>query len=372
MPEQDTIIRSNDSKESGTCKWKRIWMNNRGAFLILIAEAFASAMDAIARYLQQGEHGMHTFQIIFARMSGTFIISFIYLWWKRLPNFPLSNPSVRPLLILRSLFGFCGVFCIYYSVHYLPLAEATIFRFLVPLLTAFTCSILLHQPFTRKDLMLSILALVGIVIIAHPASIMGRASSIEGVVYNPVSKVVSIYLSHADATTPIQRVIAVVMATIGVIGGAGSYTTIRFIGERAHALHLMIYYSFLCTFCSAFFLLVVPGISFVKPQGLDWVMLLLLGLLGFAVQFLLTKGLQLDHSNKATSMLYSQVIYAILFDWVIWRVLPDKWGCIGGAIVIGSTLWSALTKPSVHSQKELTVSETPDEERPLLGDTNKK
>ncbi|POS83435.1 hypothetical protein EPUL_006372 [Erysiphe pulchra] len=313
MSEQNISTGCKKLEKSDIPKWKRIWLNNQGAILILIAEGFASAMDAIARYLQQGERD---------------------------------------------------------SVHYLPLAEATIFRFLVPLLTAFTCSIFLHQPLTRKDFLLSILALVGIIIIAHPASIMGDSLSQAGAYYKPIFPVVHISSSHADATTPLQRIIAVIVATIGVLGGAGAYTTIRLIGKRAHALHSVIYYSFFCTVSSAFFLLVLPGMSFKKPQGLEWFMLLLLGLLGFGLQFLLTRGLQLDPSNKATSMMYSQVIYATLFDWLIWRVLPDKWGMIGGAIVIGSTLWSALTKPNIHSHKEPCVRMAADEESPLLGDAN--
>ncbi|RKF53949.1 putative membrane protein [Erysiphe neolycopersici] len=370
MSEQNMTRRCNKSEESDTSKWERIWLNNQGAILILIAEGISSAMDAMARYLQQGERGIHTFQIIFARMSGTFVLSFIYLWWKSVPHFPLGIPKVRPLLILRALFGFGGIYCIYYSVHYLPLAEATIFRFLVPLLTAFSCSIFLHQPFTRKDFFLSILALVGIIIIAHPASIMGKSFSQTGTHYNPIFPVVGIKSSHADATTPLQRIIAVIVAIIGILGGAGAFTTIRLIGKRAHALHSVIYYSFFCTVSSTFFLLVLPGINFKKPQGLEWFMLLLLGLLGFGVQFLLTKGLQLDPSNKATSMLYTQVLYAILFDWLIWKVLPDKWGIIGGTIVIGSTLWSALSKPNIHSLKEPNASTAVDEESPLLGDSN--
>ncbi|RKF77805.1 putative membrane protein [Golovinomyces cichoracearum] len=347
---------------------KKVWLSNQGVILILCAEACASAMDAIARYLQQGENGLHTFQIIFARMSVTFVLSSMYLWWKQIPDFPLGNPSVRLLLILRALFGFGGLFCLYYSVHYLPLAEATIFRFLTPLLTSFACSLFLHQPFTRKDLLVSIIALFGIVIIAHPTSIVG-------VMFLPVGLNELIYshtedlLTKSDVITPVQRSIAIIVATLGIIGSSGSYTTIRIIGNRAHALQSVNYYAFLCTLGSALFLVLFPGVSFTSLSSHQWIPLFLLGFLGFALQFLLTKGLQLDSSSKATSMMYSQVIYAILFDWFIWGVLPNRWDIIGGVIVLGSTLWSVLSKPNIHQQKELDSREIVDEENPLLGNT---
>jgi hypothetical protein len=46
--------------------WKRIYRDNKGAILILLAEVAGSSMDAIVRYLQQGrERGMHPFQVRF-------------------------------------------------------------------------------------------------------------------------------------------------------------------------------------------------------------------------------------------------------------------------------------------------------------------
>jgi hypothetical protein len=43
--------------------WKSAWLNNKGVFLIILAQATGSTMDAIVRFLQQGGHGMHPFQV---------------------------------------------------------------------------------------------------------------------------------------------------------------------------------------------------------------------------------------------------------------------------------------------------------------------
>jgi hypothetical protein len=43
--------------------WRAVWQNNKGMFLILLAEIAGSSMDAIVRFLQQGGHGMHPFQV---------------------------------------------------------------------------------------------------------------------------------------------------------------------------------------------------------------------------------------------------------------------------------------------------------------------
>lgn len=42
---------------------QHIWENNKGASLILISELFGASMDAMARYLQQGDARYHTLQV---------------------------------------------------------------------------------------------------------------------------------------------------------------------------------------------------------------------------------------------------------------------------------------------------------------------
>jgi hypothetical protein len=43
--------------------WRSIWNNNKGACLILLAELAGASMDAMARYLQQGDTKFHPFQV---------------------------------------------------------------------------------------------------------------------------------------------------------------------------------------------------------------------------------------------------------------------------------------------------------------------
>jgi drug/metabolite transporter (DMT)-like permease len=237
----------------------------------------------------------------------------------------------------------------------LPLAEATVFRFLTPIVTAWACSVFLGQIFTKKELAAGLVALVGVVFIAHPKSIFGLAKDHAST--NKAEKI--------DPVTSTQRVIAVVVALVGVLGQSGAYTMIRVIGNRAHALISVNYFAILATTGSALALIFIPGIGFTMPHGArEWVLLTLLGVLGFVLQFLLTAGLQLDKSSKATSMLYTGILFALSFDWAIWGVLPGLWSIFGGSIIIASTLWSALQKPQGPPIKAVkTIS---DEESPLL------
>ncbi|TVY27918.1 putative transport protein [Lachnellula hyalina] len=323
IPHEENESLSTESSQSG---WRSVWNDNKGMFLVILAEWVGSSMDAMVRFLQQGGHGMHPFQVIVARMSMTFILSNLYMWYTSVPDYPFGNAKVRGWLILRACFGFGGLFCLYYSVHYLPLAEATVFRFLVPVVTAWACSLFLGQRFRRAEFLAGIIALIGVIFIAHPEFIFGRVTD----------AIDADKAGDVDDVTSTQRLIAIVVSLLGVIGASGAYTTIRIIGNRAHALMSVNYFAILGTIGSTIALLVIPGIGFSMPRGArEWVLLLLLGVLGFVLQFLLTAGLQMDKSSKATSMMYTQVIFALGFDWAIWGVLPSAWSWFGGAIVVG-------------------------------------
>jgi len=46
-------------------------------------------------------------------MGITFILSSLYMWYTKVPDFPFGQPSVRKWLFLRAVFGFSGLYCLY-------------------------------------------------------------------------------------------------------------------------------------------------------------------------------------------------------------------------------------------------------------------
>lgn len=87
-----------------------------------------------------------------------------------------------------------------------------------------------------------------------------------------------------DAVTPTQRATAVGIAMLGVFGAAGAYTTIRWIGKRAHPLISVNYFATWCTIVSIIAMFTVPGVGFLLPRYFkDWCYLIFLGICGFVM-----------------------------------------------------------------------------------------
>ena len=59
------------------------------------------------------ETKFHALQIIFVRMIFTATIGSAYMWYKKVPDFPLGPPGVRWLLVIRGLAGTTGLFGLY-------------------------------------------------------------------------------------------------------------------------------------------------------------------------------------------------------------------------------------------------------------------
>ncbi|KAF2101083.1 hypothetical protein NA57DRAFT_24049, partial [Rhizodiscina lignyota] len=339
-----------------------VWVRNKGLALVLIAQVFGTLMNVTTRLLEvEGNNGkgMHPFQILFVRMGLTVILATWYMWWKKTPDFPMGQKGITLLLILRGIGGFFGVFGMYYSLLYLPLADATVITFLAPSLACWACYYILKEPFTRMEQIAALVSLFGVVLIARPTSFFsfgdGSAPSASGtgdVTETPVSFNVTdpAAVEHVpsfdlDSVTPAERAAGVGVALLGVIGTAIAFTTIRWIGKRAHPLITVNYFSFMCTIVSMLVMAFAPGVGFIFPANLkEWSYLIFLGVCGFVMQFLLAAGLQYEKSSRATNMVYTQMLFALAFDKMFFGTTPGLLSIAGSSLILGSAIYVAVHK----------------------------
>jgi drug/metabolite transporter (DMT)-like permease len=268
---------------------------NLGLFLIAGAQMFFSMMNLCAKLLSMGDPPIHPLEIIFVRMFITWLGAVSYLHYNKVPDYFLGPKGIRLLLILRGVVGFFGLFGVYYSLQYLDLSDATVLTFLAPILTGYFGRIFLKEPFLRTELYAGLVSLVGVVLIALPQSLFGDMSSTGG------------------ATGP-QRLAAVGVALLGVLGAAAAYISIRAIGNKAHPLISVSMFSLYATLVSTIGLIVLKQ-SFTFPKTFaGWTEWLVIGISGFAAQLLLTSGLQRERAGRGVSMVYLQMVFAFGFE----------------------------------------------------------
>ncbi|KAI1078810.1 DUF6-domain-containing protein [Whalleya microplaca] len=355
---------------------KEFYGRNVGLAFVFFAQTFGSIMSTSAKLLTSPESSprLHALQIIFVRMLATTILGSLYSCYKKVPDFPFGPRGVRRLLVLRGTAGFVGLFGLYYSLSYLEISDATAISFLVPTLTAFVCFVWLGEPYTIREAATGLIALVGVVFIARPSFLFGHkvADPISG---DPIDQenAATIFITgriygSAPGYTPssAERAVAIIVAILGTCGAATAYATIRLIGKRAHSLVSVNYFAVMATLGSTFIILVHPDLAFVLPRGTtQWILIVIIGIAGFLLQFLLTEGLQREKAGRATNVTYIQMVFALIIERVIWGTTPPILSFLGSALIIGAAIWLSLqrNKPA-PVQKKIPV---PDEESSLLG-----
>ncbi|WYZ37366.1 hypothetical protein EsH8_II_000872 [Colletotrichum jinshuiense] len=368
-------------------KLARFWQTNKGVVLVALSQLFGALMNLTARLLELEGEGMHPLQVLFARQSVTMVCCCIYMYSMKTPDFPLGKREIRWLLVARGVTGFFGIFGMWYSMMYLPLAEATVITFLAPSVAGYVCYLALREPFTRPEQIGTVIAFFGVVLIAHPTSLFagGSASTAAATApehRTPTNGTMSSTLPGLNhQTTTAERLTAIGVAILGVFGAAGAFTTIRWIGKRAHPLISVNYFATWCTIVCTLVLTAAPileigqpALRFALPQtGRQWLFLVLLGMFGFIMQFLLTAGLGTDRSNRANAMVYTHMLFAAGFDRFIFGNVMGWMSLAGCGLIIGSALWVVLTKrtpaPKREAMADVEVANVRDTEAvPMLAD----
>ncbi|KAJ5610760.1 hypothetical protein N7510_007479 [Penicillium lagena] len=357
--EDETKAAASRPRHAWQARSRNFWLRYKGMVLVLLAQMFGASMNVMTQVLEI-HSSMHPFQVLFARMSITAVASYAYMFYMHTPH-PLGTRDVLGWLLLRAVCGFTGVYGLYYSVQYLPLSEATVITFLAPIMTCYACSWKIPgETFSRRQQLAAVVSLAGVVLIARPFSKRSSSGDSE----NP------------DAADSYHHILATVVAFVGVIGAAGAYTSIRLIGKRAHPLVSVTYFSTVTTVISLVAMACVPGIPFRFPSTkTEWGLLGGLGVCGFLLQFLLTAGLsyvppasvapKAGQGARATSMVYTQMLFALFYDKVVWGSTPKPISVVGSALILCCAVYVAVAQ---EPRTELSVDRGDPREEGLFKD----
>ncbi|KAI0550906.1 DUF6-domain-containing protein [Xylaria curta] len=361
-------------EEGGERSWRQhvrtFYERNFGLFLVFSAQTFGSVMSTAAKLLtsKDSHNQFHALHIIFVRMLATAILGFLYMWYKKVPHSPFGPREMFPLLVMRGTAGFIGLFGLYYSLSYLEISDATAISFLVPTWTAILCYVWLGESYRIQEAFSGLISLAGVLLIARPAFLFGSVTAPD----KEDARMTAFIVDGAPEGLPVgspsspQRTLAVLCSIMGTFAAATAYSTIRVIGKRVHSLISVNYFAMMSTIGSALIILIHPDLHFILPDGaMQWTLLVIIGVAGFLLQFLLTEGLQREKGGRATNMMYFQMVLVLVIERVIWGTTPALLSLIGSTLIIGAAIWLSLQKAKPNEAKERTA--VVDEETSLLG-----
>ncbi|KIN09132.1 hypothetical protein OIDMADRAFT_48961 [Oidiodendron maius Zn] len=292
-------------------------MTSKGPVLVLASQVVAVIIHGLAKFLET-TGSVEPQQILQVRMFITLSINCLLLASRSPNELPLGTKNIRGLLALRTVGGICGSTGFYYSLEYLPLADATILNLLAPL----GASLATSKRFNLLQFASVAICFLGVGLISKPHFVVD-------LLYNTVGDRSAVSSDQNRWTSQTQLGFA--FAMIGTLGGV--------VGTSLHFGIVII-----STICFA----VVPGVSFNFKLGLfQWLILCLIGLCGALMEYLLTAGLSAEDHSHAVHMIYLQVVFALLADGLVWHTVPDIASCLGAALVVLALFVTQNTKDKV-------------------------
>lgn len=242
-----------------------------------------------------------TAEIVFVRSAVTLIISYAMV---RAAGIPVWG-NRKSFLVLRGLAGFGALFCFFYAVTRLPLADVTVIHFTNPVFTALLAAAFLGERLGRRELVGLPLCLAGVTFVAQPSFLFGEgARSLD--------------------------TLAVAVALAAAILSSVAYTTVRGLRETDDPLVVVFYFPLVATPAAVPFM--VTGALW--PTPLEWLLLGSVGVVTQIGQLFLTKGLHRERAGRATSMSYVQVIFAAAWGLLFFHEVPNSLSMVGAALIL--------------------------------------
>jgi len=266
-------------------------------YMLLSAFAFA-VMTACVKLV--GTHNIPVFEIVAARAIISLFISYIDIKRKKIAVWGNN----KKLLLARGMTGSLALICVYYAVTTLPLAEATLLQYTYPVFTALLAFFLLKEKIQRSTLLCIVLSLLGLVLMVMP-----NLSVTNG------------------ATLPW---FSVFVALLGALGSALAYVIVKRLSTTEDSSVIIFYFPLIALPLS----LTLLGDDFVMPNTEALLLLLFVGIFTQIGQVGLTKAMQSEVATKVTAFSYVQVVFSIIFGFIIFNEVPSAWTLSGGALII--------------------------------------
>lgn len=216
----------------------------------------------------------------------------------------------------RAAFGVAAMYCFFYAIAKLPLAEAMLLTYSTPLYVPFIAWVWIHE---RPDP------------IVFPAAVVGLVGI--GFIVKPTGGVLDLYA-----------------AAMGVLAGvlaACAMVSIRRITDTEPATRIVFYFAALSTAISA-----VPLSWAWRPLTPTEVLLLIFtGITATAGQIFLTQAYGAAPAARVGPFTYSVVVFSGLLAWLLWGETLDWAFAFGTLLVVATCVMVGWRRPEPHLEE---------------------
>lgn len=292
---------------------------NKGILYIILSGLCFVVVNFFVKILGAGSEqsiidGVQSYpphELVLARSLVSFSISYFIIKRKGLPLFGVN----KKWLLIRGLSGTFALTIFFYNIHFLPLAVASTIQYLSPIFTVIFAIFILKERVRTIQWMLIALSFLGVALIGS-------------------SKIFDV---------DIQNEISFFWLGMGVISAVFSglaYTAIIKLKTTDEPISIVMYFpmvaipimSILCLF------------EFTFPNGIEWIILLVLGIFTQLAQILMTKALHGGATALIMPFKYLGAIYAFSIGYFLFDETLSLMIDIGIVVVLLGVIGNVLLR----------------------------
>ena len=281
----------------------------RGALLMVISHALFTGMSAMVKEL--GDR-VPFVEIMFFRSALALPVVALILWragggWRSL------RTRRFPGHVARACTGTLAQGCSFFALTVLPLAVQTALGYTTPLFVTILAIPFLGEKVGRHRWSAVVAGFLGVLVIAAG----------QGVFASPA----------AGAGTLV--VLGTVAAVAQGLFSAATTLLVRQLSSTESSATITMWQSLLMT---GFTLLALPFV-WVTPSSEDLALLVLVGLVGGAAQWLLTEAWASAQVSAVAPYSYSALVWSMALGWLIWGDVPGLAMLAGSALIVAAGLY---------------------------------
>jgi drug/metabolite transporter (DMT)-like permease len=264
----------------------------RGALLMLGSAALFAVMGGLIKVVSAR---LPNEMVVFFRSAAGLVALIPWIWHRGGWSVLRTEHPRRHLT--RALAGLAAMYCYFYAIAHMPLAEATLLNYSTPLFVPFIAWLWLGEPVGRSLKMALAIGFAGIVFILKPG---------------------------LSLLTPV----ALVAAAAGAFA-AMAMVSIRRLSRSESTTRIVFYFTVISTAISA-----VPLTwSWRTPPPDLWAPLIVMGVVASAAQLMLTRAYACAPAAQVGPFTYATVVFAALVGWLFWGEIPDAFSVFGALLV---------------------------------------
>ncbi|MFT6931005.1 MAG: drug/metabolite transporter (DMT)-like permease [Sediminicola sp.] len=276
----------------------------RAIFYMLLSTLGFTFMNVFVKYLVH----FNAYELVFFRSLGSLFFTMGFLLQQGIPM--LGNQ--KKLLVLRGLAGVTSMTLFFMSLKYLPVGTSVSIRYIAPIFAALFAVLLLKERIKAWQWVFFLMSFLGVIVLK---GFDGQVSFVG----------LSLAMGAAIAS--------------GLV-----FILINKIGQGDHPVVVVNYFMFIATLVGG--VLAIP--YWVTPRGLEWLLLLSLGVFGFFGQLYMTKAFQGAKTNLVAPFKYMEVLFtgAIGFFW--FNEVYGMWSLLGILLIVGGLVLNVWYKAKLE------------------------